>query len=162
MTTKEFFEWAQKYEELGASSYDENKIYFNIADKINLEGFLILATRSGCEAQIVIKDEKVQYCLTSSNLDVFVSIYEDALKATNAGYPDLSWATCKQIGKELKKRQNLTFVLLWIEDDYVDNIHIEASGEANTVIGLATRGLNLIVNATEKRTRIIDTSDDES
>jgi hypothetical protein len=81
-------------------------------------------------------------------------------KVTGSAIPDLQLATCKQMANELKKRESLTFVMLWIEENYYDNIHIEASGEANQVIGLVTRGLSLILKSTEDRTQIRESEDE--
>jgi hypothetical protein len=161
MTPKDFFDWSQKYPELGVQAYDEKRVYFILQDAQSLEGFLVLTHKIGCEPQVAIVEKNVNYCVPAEHLSSFNKEYERSMLDMRKGIPDLQWATCKQIGSELKKRENLTFVLLWMEDDYFDNLHIEASGEANSIIGLTTRGLNILLNTTEKRTKIQDSSDEE-
>lgn len=161
MTPEEFFNWSKKYPDLGVCAYDEKKVYFLLEDVESLKGFLILAGKVGFEPTVIIKEEAIHYGVNEEFLQSLSAHYEAIIGELQKGVPDLSWATCKQMSNELKRRNNITFVLVWMEENYYDNIHIEASGEANTVIGLATRGLSLLVNATEKRTKIIDSSEED-
>jgi len=161
MTPEEFFNWSKKYPDLGVCAYDEKRVYFLLDEVESLKGFLILAAKVGFEPTVISKEDSIHYGVSAEFLKDLSAQYEIIISELQKGVPDLSWATCKQMSNELKRRNNITFVLIWMEENYYDNIHIEASGDANTVIGLATRGLNLLVNATEKRTKIIDSSEDD-
>ena len=61
------------------------------------------------------------------------------------GVPDLSLVTIKQIAKELKKRKNLTFAMVWMEDNTKDNIAIEGNGNPTQLVGLLARGLHMAI-----------------
>lgn len=67
-------------------------------------------------------------------------------KLVECGLPDLSLCTIRQFATELKKRQNLCFALVWMEDNNTDNIAIEGSGNPTMLIGLLTRGVSLSVD----------------
>lgn len=51
---------------------------------------------------------------------------------------------------ELKKRENLTFAVVWIEDNDRDNIAIEGSGNPTQLVGLLARGLHMAIEWADK------------
>ena len=69
------------------------------------------------------------------------------------GIPDLSLVTIKQMVEELKKRKNLVFSLVWIENNERDNIAIEGSGNPTQLIGLLTRGVHMAIEWADKSIR---------
>lgn len=66
------------------------------------------------------------------------------------GLSDLSLTTISQMANELKKRENLQFALIWIENNATDNISVEGNGPFTTLVGLITRGLHLLINYSDK------------
>lgn len=61
------------------------------------------------------------------------------------GIPDLSLVTIRQMANELKRRDNICFALVWMEDSERDNIAIEGSGNPTQVVGLLTRGAHMAI-----------------
>jgi hypothetical protein len=155
----EFLNWAKKRTEWEVLGADLEKIYFEITTQKNLNIFLQNAQNAECPVTVHPGEKNPIYCLHAINLQKFVDLMEPK-KVNGSPIPDLQLATCKQMANELKKRENLTFVMLWIEENYYDNIHIEANGEANQVIALVTRGLSLILKTTENKTHIQESEDD--
>lgn len=159
ISVKQFVEWARKKSNWVVLGYDDNNIYFNFDGLIALNDFADIAQKSENLLIVQKTDAGPVYCLQASNLEKFMELTDPNMAQEKV--PDLSWATCKQIASELKKRQSLTFVLLYIEDDAYDNINVEASGDANTILGLTMRGISLILNATEKRSIIQKPTEDD-
>ena len=71
-------------------------------------------------------------------------------KAKELGIPDLSLVTLRQMAIELKNRSNLTFALVWIENNDRDNIAIEGSGHPTQLVGLLTRGTHMAIEWADK------------
>jgi hypothetical protein len=69
------------------------------------------------------------------------------------GLPDLSLVTIKQMVEELKKRKNLVFSLVWIENNERDNIAIEGSGNPTQLVGLLARGVHMAIEWADKSIR---------
>jgi len=46
---------------------------------------------------------------------------------------------------ELKKRSNLTFALIWLEEEATENFNLEAIGNPTTLCGILSRGLNMAI-----------------
>ena len=69
------------------------------------------------------------------------------------GIPDLSLVTIRQITNELKRRDNVCFALVWMEDSERDNIAIEGSGNPTQVVGLLTRGTHMAVEWADRNIR---------
>jgi hypothetical protein len=66
------------------------------------------------------------------------------------GLPDMSLTTIRQMATELKKRENLCFAIVWIEDNDRDNIAIEGSGNPTQLVGLLARGLHMAIEWADK------------
>lgn len=66
-------------------------------------------------------------------------------KQKELGLPDLSLVTIRQMATELKRRENLCFALVWIEDNERDNIAIEGSGNPTQLVGLLARGTHMAI-----------------
>ena len=66
------------------------------------------------------------------------------------GVPDLSLVTIKQIAKELKNRKNLTFAMVWMEENIKDNIAIEGNGNPTHLVGLLARGLHMAIEWSDR------------
>lgn len=71
-------------------------------------------------------------------------------KQQELGIPDLSLTTIRQMATELKKRENLCFAVVWIEDNERDNIAIEGSGNPTQLVGLISRGLHMTIEWADK------------
>ncbi len=71
-------------------------------------------------------------------------------KQKELGLPDLALTTIRQIAGELKKRDNLCFAVVWIEDNERDNIAIEGSGNPTQLVGLLARGLHMAIEWADK------------
>lgn len=69
------------------------------------------------------------------------------------GLPDLSLVTIKQMVEELKKRKNLVFALVWIENNEKDNIAIEGSGNPTQLVGLLARGVHMAIEWADRSIR---------
>lgn len=69
------------------------------------------------------------------------------------GLPDLSLLTIRQMTEELKKRSNLIFALVWIENNERDNIAIEGSGDPTQLVGLLSRGTHMAIEWADKNIR---------
>ena len=76
------------------------------------------------------------------------------IKYNEFGNPDLSLMTIKQLAKELKKRQNLSFSIVWMEDTNKENIAIEGNGNPTQVVGLLARGLHMAIEWSDKFLKI--------
>jgi hypothetical protein len=61
------------------------------------------------------------------------------------GIPDLTLVTIRQMANELKRRDNICFALVWIEETDRDNIAIEGSGNPTQVVGLLARGKHMAI-----------------
>jgi hypothetical protein len=82
-------------------------------------------------------------------------------KNQDLGIPDLSLVTIRQMANELKLRSNLTFALVWIENNERDNIAIEGSGNPTQLIGLLTRGSHMAIEWADKNIKFYKPKDDE-
>ena len=84
-----------------------------------------------------------------------VSKQEDNRKSKykEFGLPDLSLVTIKQMVEELKKRKNLVFSLVWIENNERDNIAIEGSGNPTQLVGLLARGVHMAIEWADRSIR---------
>jgi hypothetical protein len=74
----------------------------------------------------------------------------EKIKQQELGLPDLSLTTIRQMALELKKRENLCFAIVWIEDNERDNIAIEGSGNPTQLVGLLSRGLHMTIEWADK------------
>lgn len=75
------------------------------------------------------------------------------IKYNELGVPDLSLVTIKQMVEELKKRKNLVFSLVWIENNERDNIAIEGSGNPTQLVGLLSRGVHMAIEWADRSIR---------
>jgi hypothetical protein len=82
-------------------------------------------------------------------------------KQKEAGLPDLSLVTIRQMAQELKSRQNLTFALVWIENNERDNIAIEGSGNPTQLVGLLARGMHMAIEWADKNIKFYRPKDEE-
>ncbi len=160
MNTEEFSNWAKQNNNFEVLSFDDTRVFLTVNDEIKLVKLIETTEKSGNVLTIHIQNNIVVYCLHDQNLEMFVNLWDNK-KTKNNVMPDLEWATCKQIAAELKKRNTLTFALVYIEDDSVDNISVEANGDPNYIIGMLTRGINMLVKYTDKNKKTIEASEDE-
>jgi len=96
----------------------------------------------------------------------FANILEangDARRAKHRelGLPDLSLVTIRQMAMELKQRQNLTFALVWIENNERDNIAIEGSGNPTQLVGLLSRGTHMAIEWADKNIKFYRPKDED-
>lgn len=76
------------------------------------------------------------------------------------GIPDLSLVTIRQMATELKQRHNLTFALVWIENNDRDNIAIEGSGSPTQLVGLLSRGTHMAIEWADKNIKFYRPKDE--
>lgn len=98
--------------------------------------------------------EDVKSCLILLNKK-FLAAQESKGNLRNAtnkelGLPDLSLVTIRQIASELKSRENLTFALVWIENNERENIAVEGTGKPNHLIGLLARAQHIAIEWADK------------
>lgn len=125
-----------------------NKI---VTDKKFDCNFLIMANKE--------KMDELSYQLILNDKNAILNISKELTKALdtiNLGIPDLSLVTIRQMASELKKRENLTFAIVWIEDTERDNIAIEGSGNPTKLIGLLSRGTHMAIEWADKTIKFTD------
>lgn len=81
-------------------------------------------------------------------------------KMKELGIPDLSLVTLRQMAVELKQRHNLTFALVWIENNDRDNIAIEGSGSPTQLVGLLSRGTHMAIEWADKNIKFYRPKDE--
>lgn len=158
MTTQEFSDWLSTIDDVEIIKTEEDKICFFCAEEDLVVKFTKVAEDSKNILSIQTHENKICFCLHNNDLDLFVKKW---LGENKKGVPDLSWVTTKQMALELKKRDNLTFVLLWMEDSGYDNISLEASGNPTTLCGMLIRGLNMAVKHADKNINFIEPKDEQ-
>jgi hypothetical protein len=100
--------------------------------------------------QIVFHEDKERILkVFSARIKQFLERQREP-KYDQYGVPDLSLVTIKQIAKELKKRENLSFAMVWMEDSNKDNIAIEGNGNPTHLVGLLARGLHMAIEWSDK------------
>ena len=82
-------------------------------------------------------------------------------KNKDLGIPDLALVTIRQMANELRSRPNLTFALVWIENNERDNIAIEGSGNPTQLVGLLTRGSHMAIEWADKNIKFYRPSDED-
>lgn len=95
----------------------------------------------------------------SARIKIYVS-KNQSITYDEFGIPDLSLVTIKQIAKELKKRKNLTFAMVWMEDNTKDNIAIEGNGNPTHLVGLLARGLHMAIEWADRYLKFNKPDDD--
>lgn len=102
---------------------------------------------------IVEADDKLMAIkVLAKKINLILQLKGDDKKAKNKelGIPDLSLVTLRQIANELKQRHNLTFALVWIENNERENIAIEGSGNPTQLVGLLSRGTHMAIEWADK------------
>jgi len=126
---------------------------------------LVLSGTNNFSYQLVIetKDNINAIKLLNKKLMAVLDANGNAREANNKelGLPDLSLITLRQIATELKQRQNLTFALVWIENNERDNIAIEGSGNPTQLVGLLTRGTHMAIEWADKNIKFYRPEEDE-
>jgi len=148
MTTKAFAEWLVSIDAIEILLVEENIIYFFCTSETTVVRITKVAEKTNNILSIKTHEGKICFCLHNSNFQNFVDKWHGENKK---GVPDLSWVTMKQMAKELKERNNLTFALVWMEESGQDNISLEASGSPTILCGMLSRGLNLAVKWADKK-----------
>ncbi len=100
--------------------------------------------------QLVFHEDKKRLLNIFANR---IKVYVDKTKNVNYdefGLPDLSLVTVKQIAQELKRRKNLSFAMVWMEDSNKDNISIEGNGNPTHLVGLLARGLHMAIEWSDR------------
>lgn len=134
-----------------------------VLQKISLD----LREKFGCDISInSLGDSKSKIFFGPKNLDQTIKLFVEKIKVIieeqdndrrtrhqEFGLPDLSLVTIRQMAEELKKRKNLVFSLVWIENNEHDNISIEGSGNPTQVVGLLTRGTHMAIEWADQNIR---------
>jgi hypothetical protein len=147
MNTKQFSDWLQQVNDIEIIKVNETSVMFfcntdNVVSKVTA-----IAEKTGNPLTLHTNQNKICMCLHNHDL---ASFYKAWNRENKKGLPDLSWVTCKQMADELKKRENLTFALVWMEELGHDNISFEANGNPTILCGLLTRSLNIAIRWADK------------
>jgi hypothetical protein len=133
-----------------------------LSDVQNIK-FLSLPSGDENSYQLIMEDEQAVIAVTKK-----IVVLKDSKgdlkksKTIELGIPDLSLVTLRQMTAELKQRQNLNFVLIWMEDSERDNIAIEGSNSNPTqIVGLLARGLHMAIEWAGKDIKLYKPKDDE-
>jgi len=111
--------------------------------------------------QLVFHDDKERILkIFSTRIKQFLERQMEP-KYDQYGVPDLSLVTIKQIARELKKRENLSFAMVWMEDSSKDNIAIEGNGNPTNLVGLLARGLHMAIEWSDKYLHFKKPDDDQ-
>jgi hypothetical protein len=146
---------------------DQNLIAIsNVVDEIKENHpciLLVLNSEVGTTHQLTIDGEhkKDTILLMCEKLKKIIAPQNTSLiKYNDLGIPDLSFVTIRQMATELKQRENLTFAIVWIENNERDNIAIEGSGNPTQLIGLLTRGTHMAIEWADKNINFFKPDDD--
>jgi hypothetical protein len=159
MTTDEFSKWFSDIKGIQINNIQEDRVFFECLDEVLLFKLTKTAEVSDTFLSIHTKNKKyILFCLHNSNFEKFVYYWNKKPKKKNK---DLSLLTCKQMASELKKRKNLTFALVWMEEDGIENFNIEAVGNPTMLCGMLTRGVNMTANWAESKTKYEDEEEED-
>jgi len=157
MSTKEFSEWLSDIDGIEVIKVEEDKVIFVCLNEDIVLKLTTIAQETKNLLSILNLDGKICFCLYNNDLQAFVKKWSGENKK---GIPDLSWVTIKQMAAELKKRDNLTFALIWMEDSGYDNISLEGSGNPTVLCGILSRGLNLAIRHADNNIEYKELKDD--
>lgn len=130
---------------LKVTGYQASDIFFSCDQPKTLTDLATKAKMAGWEVVIFPNPGKVIYYLHGQDLKKMIDSLSGPQIYTEYGTPDLSLVTIHQMTQELKKRENLTFAIVWTEENNVDNIALEGCGNPTKVIGLLARAMNLAI-----------------
>lgn len=151
MTIQEFAHWFASIPGVYNVKYNTNKILFLVEEEESVLKITETTEISNNSLTIHPNNKTIMFCLHLKDYKSFYNNYnKDTVVVNKNGLADLSLVTCNQIANELKKRKNLTFALLWIEENSLDNISFEGNGDPTKLCGLLARGLNLAINWADK------------
>lgn len=129
-------------------------IFLSLIKEIKNKDVFIKESKNFCKLLILTNEPNVVYSVYSQIL--YLTLVQEEKrknKFQEIGIPDLSLVTIKQMTEELKKRNNLVFALVWIENNERDNIAIEGSGDPTQLVGLLSRGTHMAIEWAEKSIR---------
>lgn len=110
--------------------------------------------------QLTVNDNKESVYKTFINkINAFID-NSKKVKYDEYGNPDLSLITIKQFAKELKRRKNLSFAIVWMEDNDKENIAIEGNGNPTQVVGLLARGMHMAIEWSDRFLKITKPNND--
>jgi hypothetical protein len=107
--------------------------------------------------KIIFENESIIDEFSEKLVAIVESLY---LPKNNLGIPDLSLVTIRQMAVELKKRSNITFAIVWIENSQKDNIAIEGSGNPTQLVGLLSRGVHMAIEWADKNIKFYRPKED--
>lgn len=154
MNIKDFSQWFGSLNDIHIVDVQENKIVFYCVSEPLMFKITKTADATSNLLSLHNSNDQICMCLHCQNMENF---YNSWNAETKSGVPDLSWVTCKEMANELKKRENITFALVWIEDSGMENINLEASGNPTMLCGLLSRGLNMAVKFADKNMKFHET-----
>lgn len=105
-------------------------------------------------------DANTAIIVLNKKLSAIIESSPRQAKMKELGIPDLSLVTIRQMAMELKQRHNLTFALVWIEDNDRDNIAIEGSGSPTQLVGLLSRGTHMAIEWADKNIKFYRPKDE--
>lgn len=155
MTTKEFAHWLSTIPSISSVFYQEEKVYFLMHDEMTVLNVTTTAEIAKTPLTLHTSGKGIMFCLHGKDLEAFYKCWnakDTRPKINEKGLPDLSLVTCRQMANELKKRKNLTFALIYTEENNSENITLEGSGDSNKLVGLIARGLNLSIQWADNKT----------
>ena len=126
---------------------------------------LVLANQEDFSYQLIVEaeDKLMAMKMLAKKLNAILETGGDAAKVKHKelGIPDLSFVTIRQMAMELKQRHNLTFALVWIENNERDNIAIEGSGNPTQLVGLLSRGSHMAIEWADKNIKFYKPKEEE-
>lgn len=160
MDTQEFSDWFGQIKGVIIKKVEEDRIFFECLEERLVVKITRIAEKTDNFLSLHTRKKEMVLCLHKHKLEDFKTKWEEP--ATKKGIPDLSVVTCRQMAYELKKRNNLTFALIWLEDEATENFNIEAVGNPTTLCGMLSRGLNLAIKWADRDVQYGDESKEDN
>ncbi len=126
------------------------RISLKLSQSNHVPGWIFRIVPNEASADIV----HYQLVFTGTNeekQETFNKLKNTLVIHNDLGIPSLELITIRQMADELKRRHNLCFALVWIEDSERDNIAIEGSGNPTQLIGLLSRGVHMAIDWADKK-----------
>ena len=165
------------------SNLEETWIHFNMTNEINLVSISNqineIKDQYYCNLLVITNNDdpnqtSYQIIIEGNDKLTTINVLTKKLKAINdvhgnirrskydeLGIPDLSLVTIRQMAIELKHRENLTFALVWIDNNEKDNIAIEGSGNPTHLVGLLARATHMAIEWAEKSIKFYKPNNDD-
>jgi len=160
MTTEEFSNWFGQIKGVVIKKIEEDRIFFECLEEMLVVKITRIAEKTDNFLSLHTRKKEMVLCLHKHKLDDFKNKWEEP--SVKKGIPDLSVVTCRQMAAELKKRSNLTFALIWLEEEATENFNLEAIGNPTTLCGILSRGLNMAIKWADRDVQYGDNNKEDN